>query len=142
MSTPQKKRLSRTAWIAIACAAAAVIVMTVICILGFREGGWFRGQDTPGGSVTDADGTRPSAPETGGGSGMDPQTLRSLTDYAKQLEANGNTEAAAAVYELIAACGDGSLIAKAHGEIPAVKGSDALEQFIRFRSGDGRKGGE
>ena len=66
----------------------------------------------------------------------------SLYDYAKRLEEAGNSEAAAAVYELIAQGGGAELIEKAHEESPAVKATDEIEQieevFDHMKGGDGK----
>ena len=95
----------------------AIVILIAVGILGFRDGGWFRSKN----------GT------------YDAQAVQSLTDYAKQLEESGNSEAAAVVYELIAKYGDGELIRKANEEIPVVKTNNEIEQFKRFISGS--KGG-
>lgn len=72
----------------------------------------------------------------------DLQNMQSLLDYAKQLEKAGNSEAAAAVYELIAQGGGAELIEKAHEEFPAVKDADEIEQieevFDHLKGGDGK----
>lgn len=94
--------------ILIVCVIAASIV---VGILGFRDGGWFRSKT------------------------YDAQYVQSLADYAKQLEDAGNSEAAAAVYELIAKNGGGELIRKANEEIPVVKANNEIEQFKQFISG-------
>lgn len=90
----------------------AIVILIAVGILGFRDGGWFRSKN----------GT------------YDAQAVQSLTDYAKQLEESGNSEAAAVVYELIAKYGDGELIRKANEEIPVVKTNNEIEQFKRFIS--------
>ena len=140
MSTEKKMKLPKK-WIICIAIACAVLLVILVCILGFREGGWFRGNGladetqalTGGGSS--GGGKEP----TGNGDGS--LSMPSLTEYAKQLEANGNKEAAAAVYELIAAYGDGALIQKANEEIQVVKESNAIRQFKEFMSGSRKKGG-
>lgn len=89
-----------------------IVILIVVAILGFRDGGWFRKNDKT----------------------YDAQSVQSLTDYAKQLEDAGNSEAAAAIYELIAKYGGGDLIRKANEEIPVVKTNNEIEQFKRFIS--------
>ena len=68
--------------------------------------------------------------------------ITSLYDYARRLEEAGNSEAAAAVYALIAQGGGAELIEKAHEEFPAVKDADEIEQieevFDRMKGGDGK----
>ena len=72
----------------------------------------------------------------------DSQNMKSLINYAEQLEKAGNSEAAAAVYELIAQGGGAELIEKAHEEFPAVKAADEIEQteevFDHLKGGDGK----
>ena len=69
-------------------------------------------------------------------------SISSLYDYAKSLEAAGNSEAAAAVYELIARGGGAELIEKAHDDIPAVRSSDEIGQieevFDHVKGGGGK----
>lgn len=91
----------------------AIVILIAVGILGFRDGGWFRSKN----------GT------------YDAQAVQSLTDYAKQLEESGNSEAAAVVYELIAKYGDGELIRKANEEIPVLNADNGIEQFKDFLSG-------
>lgn len=137
MSTAKKVKLSKKWIICIAIACAALLVI-VICILGFREGGWFRGN----GHVDETQSFTGGDTEPTGNVDVDVEpSIPSLTEYAKQLEANGNKEAAAAVYELIAAYGDGALIRKANEEIPVVKENNAIRQFKEFMSGSREKGG-
>ncbi|MBQ7171206.1 MAG: hypothetical protein IJR89_02895 [Clostridia bacterium] len=68
--------------------------------------------------------------------------LISLYDYAKSLEAAGNSEAAAAVYELIAEGGGAELIEKAHDGIPAIRSVDEIraieEIFDHAKGGEGK----
>ncbi|MBR3144703.1 MAG: hypothetical protein IKF53_02275 [Clostridia bacterium] len=70
------------------------------------------------------------------------QNMKSLIKYAEQLEKAGNSEAAAAVYELIAQGGGAELIEKAHEEFPAVKSADEIEQaeevFDHLKGGAGK----
>ncbi|MBQ7171598.1 MAG: zinc-ribbon domain-containing protein [Clostridia bacterium] len=82
-----------------------VAVIGIIGFFGFRDGGWFRSNKS-----------------------YDAQHMQSLLSYARQLEKAGNSEAAAAVYELIAKGGGAELIQKAHEEIPAVEKMDEIEQ--------------
>ena len=68
------------------------------------------------------------------------QSTDSLREYAESLEKAGMTEAAAAVYELIAKGGGAEYIQKAHEDIPIIEASDEAEQI-----GDifgGAKGGD
>ena len=70
-----------------------------------------------------------------------PQTVQmeSLMDYAKKLEAAGNQEAAAAVYELIAQSG-GEMIQKLYEENPVVSSAEELNQWNEvLRGGKGGK---
>ena len=69
----------------------------------------------------------------------DAQSMQSLSDYAKQLEKAGNSEAAEAVYEIMAQGGGAELIEKAHEDIPVIKQVDELEH-LRELFGN-RKGG-
>ena len=64
----------------------------------------------------------------------------SLYDYAKRLEEAGNSEAAAAVYELIAKGGGAELIQKAHEDIPIIETVDEIKQIegIFGKGGDGK----
>lgn len=72
----------------------------------------------------------------------DLQNMQSLIKYAEQLEKAGNSEAAAAVYELIAQGGGAELIEKAHEKFPAVEAADEIEQieevFDHLKGGDGK----
>lgn len=101
----------------------AVLVILLVAVIGavgffgFREGGWFRND----------------------GKNYDAQSMQSLYDYAKQLEKAGNSEAAEAVYEIIAQGGGAELIEKAHEDIPVIKHVDELEH-LREIFGN-RKGG-
>lgn len=70
----------------------------------------------------------------------DADKVQSLADYAEQLEAAGNSEAAAAVRELIAKYGGGDLIPDAIEDIPVAKSDSELRQFRDFLSGE--KGAE
>ena len=66
---------------------------------------------------------------------------RSLYDYAKALEKAGNSEAAAAVYELIAKGAGAEYIQSAHG-IPVVEAADDAEDMTGIfggRTGGGEK---
>lgn len=74
-----------------------------------------------------------------GGKIYDAQSMQSLSDYAKQLEKAGNSEAAEAVYEIMAQGGGAELIEKAHEDIPVIKQVDELEH-LRELFGN-RKGG-
>ena len=101
-------------------AVLAILLVAVIGVggfFGFREGGWFR----KGGKIYDA------------------QSMQSLSDYAKQLEKAGSSEAAEAVYEIMAQGGGAELIEKAHEDIPVIKQVDESEH-IRGIFGN-RKGG-
>ena len=66
--------------------------------------------------------------------------ISSLLDYAKKLEKSGNSEAAAAVYELIAQGGGAELIQKAHTDNPIVEKIDEIEQMEEIF--DNTKGGD
>lgn len=96
-----------------------VAVIGIVGFFGFRDGGWFRSDKS-----------------------YDTQHMQSLIKYAEQLEKAGNSEAAAAVYELIAQGGGAELIEKAHEEFPAVKDADEIEQieevFDHLKGGDGK----
>ena len=94
-----------------------VVVIGAVGFFGFREGGWFRK----------------------GGKSYDAHSMQSLYEYAQQLEKAGNSEAAEAVYEIMAQGGGAELIEKAHEDIPAIKQVDELEH-IREIFGN-RKGG-
>ena len=67
---------------------------------------------------------------------------QSLPEYAEQLEKADNSEAAAAVYELIAQGGGAELIEKAHDEFPILSAADELGQFeavfSHLKGGDGK----
>ena len=113
--TPVRKNKSRGR-----LAVPAILLAAVIGaggFLWFREGGCFR----RGGKIYDA------------------QSMQSLSDYAKQLEKAGNSEAAEAVYEIMAQGGGAELIEKAHEDIPVIKQVDELEH-LREIFGN-RKGG-
>ena len=88
------------------CAIALAAAIGLILFFGFREGGWFR--EDPG---------------------YDAATIQSLREYAEKLEKAGNSEAAAAVYELIAKGISGERIPEAHAETPVLKDFEELEQF-------------
>ena len=96
-----------------------VAVIGVVCFLGFRDGGWFRGGKT-----------------------YDAQSMQSLLNYARQLEKAGNGEAAEAVYELIAKGGGAELIQKAHEDIPIVEATDEIEQITEIFGGVKGGGGK
>lgn len=70
------------------------------------------------------------------------QSMKSLYDYAKQLEKIGNKEAAAAVYELIIKSGGAEVIQKAHEDIPIIEAVDELKQiekvFAHQKGSDGK----
>ena len=91
-----------------------VAALGVVGFFGFRDGGWFR--------------------KAGGSDEM--QTLRA---YAERLEKAGNTEAAAAIYALIAKGVGGELIEKADEEIPVL--GDIYEAKQVERISGGVKGG-
>ena len=118
-AAPAKKKKGKGGIIAV-IAIILVATIGVVCFFGFRDGGWFRENN----SKT-----------------YDAQRMQSLLDYAKQLEEAGSSEAAAAVYELIAKGGGAELIQKAHEDIPIIKSVDEMEQiqdiFGGQRGGDG-----
>lgn len=102
-------------------AVLAILLAAVIGVggfFGFREGGWF----CKGDKIYDA------------------QSMQSLSDYAKQLEKAGNSEAAEAVYEIMAQGGVAELIEKAHEDIPVIKQVDELEH-LRVIFGNQKGGG-
>ena len=69
------------------------------------------------------------------------QSMKSLYDYAKQLEKTGNKEAATAVYKLIIKGGGTELIQKAHEDIPIIEAVDELKQIDKvFTHKKGSKG--
>jgi len=76
-----------------------VAALGVVGYFGFREGGWFRRDNS---SIIDA------------------TKMESMLDYAHRLEAAGNPEAAAAVYELIPQSGGADLLGKAAESIPLI----------------------
>ena len=112
----QKKVFSQKSTV-ILC-AIVIVILIVIGILGFRDGGWFRSKNRT----------------------YDAQYVHSLMDYAEQLERSGNREAAAAVYEQIIKNGGGDLIRKANEEIPVLNADNELDRFKQFLSGS--KGGD
>lgn len=59
-----------------------VVVIGVVGVFGFRDGGWFRKMDNPQGRPTTYDGQN---------------SIDAIIDYANRLEAAGNEEAAAIV---------------------------------------------
>ena len=65
--------------------------------------------------------------------------FESLRSYAQKLEKEGNTQAAAAVYELIAKGGGAEFIEKAHGNVPAIEKTDEIDQLEKLS--DNIKGG-
>ena len=95
------------------------IVIGLACFFGFRDGGWLRRSNS-----------------------YDAQYMQSLLDYAQQLEKDGNSEAAAAVYELISKGGGAELIQKAHIDNSAIEKIDEVEQieaiFDNTKGGDGK----
>lgn len=115
ISAPTQKNKSKAGIAALAVLLAAVL--GVGGFFGFREGGWFRGKVKT----------------------YDAQSMQSLSDYAKQLEKAGNSEAAEAVYEIMAQGGGAELIEKAHEDIPVIKQFDELERLKDIFSD--RKGG-
>ena len=61
-----------------------------------------------------------------GGNGGTNQNAGSLRDYAQRLEAAGNEEAAAAIYDLIAQGGSAEMINKINGEVPLFNAMNEL----------------
>ena len=118
-NAPVKKKKGKGGLIAV-IVILLVVVIGVVCFLGFRDGGWFRGNN--------------SKP-------YDAQSMQSLLEYAQQLEESGNSEAAEAVYELIIKGGGAELIEKAHEEIPIVRFADDYKQikdaFGEWKGGEG-----
>ena len=80
----------------------AIIAVGAVLFLGFRDDGWFRRKS--------------------------PENLESPRAYAERLEKDGNKEAAAAIYDLIAQSG-GEMIQKAHEDIPVLNKADEIDQF-------------
>lgn len=117
--TLSKEKLTKKNVMIGAAILCLIAILIVVCILGFRDGGWFRGK----------------------GKSYDAQYVQSLEDYAKQLEEAGNSEAAAAIYELIAKNGGGDIIRKANDEIQVIRSDNELEQFRRIISGSKAGGG-
>lgn len=64
-----------------------------------------------------------------GGKESDANNVQSLREYAEKLEKAGNSEAAAAVYELIPKAINGELLPEAHEETPILKEFEDVEQF-------------
>ena len=62
-----------------------------------------------------------------------------LYDYAKRLEAEGNDDAAAAVYEIIIRNGGSDFLADMHEDNPLVKLDDEINEVEEIF---GRKGGD
>ena len=62
-----------------------------------------------------------------------------LYDYAKRLEAEGNDDAAAAVYEIIIRNGGADFLTKAHEDNKLIKLNDEIEEVEDIF---GRKGGD
>lgn len=107
------------------------VLMLIVAIgfFGLRDGGFLRG-------FIEKRSENRSDSET-----YDAQSLRSLRDYAEQLEKAGNSEAAAAVYALLPQGGGAELIEKAHDEFPVLSAADELGQFeavfSHLKGGDG-----
>lgn len=119
MNTTQPSKKSGGKGVIAIVAILIVAVIVVVGVFGLRNGGFLR--------------------NIGSGSGS---KVRSMTEYAKQLEKEGNTEAAAAVYALIAKGSGGELVPKAHEEIDIVKSADEIEQLnelFRHVKGGGNK---
>lgn len=97
-STPVKKRKGKG--IIIAAIVSSVVVMigaaiATVCVLGFKEGGWFRKNVNSTDSryiSEDKDGTDKTD------SGYAGTNTAAMLDYAKRLEEMGNMEAAAEIY--------------------------------------------
>ena len=104
----------------IVVAILLVAAIGAVCFFGFREGGFFRSKD--GGEKIDNTGKEPTIV-------YDVKTIESLVDYAKKLEEAGNTDAAAAVYELIAKGGGADYIDEAHRDFPLVSAADEVEEY-------------
>ena len=99
---PSKKESGK--WLMAVVALLIVAVIVVICIFAFRGCG--KTKQNSNQKNTDA-----------------------LREYAESLEKAGMTEAAAAVYELIAKGGGAEYIQKAHEDIPIIEASDEAEQI-------------
>lgn len=103
-STPVKKRKGKG--IIIAAIVSSVVVMigagiAAVCVLGFKEGGWFRKKDNSTDSryvFEDKDGTDKTDSGYGDTSGYAGTNTAAMLDYAKRLEEMGNMEAAAEIY--------------------------------------------
>ena len=110
----------------IAVAALLIIALIVACILIFS-------------GKKDDDDDDSSGKEKGRTVNID--DLESLREYAESLEKAGMTEAAAAVYELIAKGGGAEYIQKAHEDITIIEAADEAEQvgdiFGGAKGGDG-----
>ena len=76
----------------------------------------------------------------GGKSGVDAAAIESLLDYAKELEENGNPEAAAAIYDKVAQAGGGELIRQARQENGLIRAADQW-QALQTLLGIGKGGG-
>lgn len=76
----------------------------------------------------------------GGKSGMDAAAIESLLDYARELEENGNPEAAAAIYDKVAQAGGGELIRQARQENGLIRAADQW-QALQTLLGIGKGGG-
>ena len=103
-STPVKKRKGKG--IIIAAIVSSVVVMigagiAAVCVLGFKEGGWFRKNVNSTDSryiSDDKDGTDKTDSGYGDTSGYAGTNTAAMLDYAKRLEEMGNMEAAAEIY--------------------------------------------
>lgn len=109
----------------IAVAALLIVALIVACILIFSG----KKDDD------DDDDSGRSKSKT-----VDIENLETLREYAESLEKAGMTEAAAAVYELIAKGGGAEYIQKAHEDIPIIEAADEAEQIKDVFGG--AKGGD
>ena len=102
-----------------------VAAIGAVCFFGFRDGGFFRGGEK--------NGTSDNAVT------LDAASLNSMLDYAKRLEEQGNADAAAAVYELIAKNGGADLVNGAREDIPLVDAMDEIDEAVELFSRKGDK---
>ena len=112
---PAKKK--GKGWLVALIVVLVCASIATVCVLGFRDGGFFRKKNGGDGGGKEATIV------------YDVKTIESLLDYAKKLEEAGSKDAAAAVYELIAKGGGADYIDEAHRDFPLVSAADEVEEY-------------
>ena len=108
-ATPAKKNKGKGVIIAAVVTSGVVVLVAgivTVCVLGFREGGWFRRKGNTQEQYNAAEVQNITENVV---SGYSDTATEAMLDYAKRLEEMGNYEAAAEIYARIQVAGQSDM---------------------------------